>query len=754
MSKEIESAVNENEDLSYLNDINSIKELFILIISELNESLQLKQKLFSFKNFFPDILFLKLDYFSKKKLCIKDILIYLEQHNYKFNNEIIRNFIKHYDKHGGMNLIYDDFLKFISPQFSPKTNIALNENDNISENIDAIFCDILIKELQMIGYINDMTLKIRKNKEIDSHQIFMGISRNRNNNFLDRRILYDFLDGKFHENEINQLIYFIDSDNDGLISYGDFRDLLIPIKSDFESQSEENNDEMCINENNDNINNDMNNINVKQRDNIEDEICHYNDENENNKSNYNLVYNQKDILSNYNICNNNYEDFEMMVNKENKNILNNQKLEGNQNFNNITYNLVYDNNKGNNTDFNKNISNNFSQKIFKEEKTAIPDLKKNNFPINFIDNNKNLYIQDTNLTQNNFPFQQFQNIYPKDSNSNNIYIQNEIQKNGIDVNHPNNTLPQFPITFGNNKLNFFNNQPNEKETENNINNEINHNYNIIDKNKIKEEMNYYINRYLNNNNNLNLDENDNNINIKNKNIQYKKNENLIEEIKIFIEYINSIILNENKIEQIKETLSLREDISLKEIFILFDKEQKNYISINNFELICKKVFNIFPTLDQIKLVFKRYKNISTTNKKNSLNLNFDEFLHMMIPEKMEYRDIVNRKNSIDTTNIKLSKKTKNIITQLIKLIIQKESIYYKIKNKLNEDSIEGVWNEMVKFSYNNKKVNKNTMNKFLVEYDCFLSEKQIDKIFIIFDKVKKGFICDNDFFEEMNLLNL
>ena len=364
MSKEIESAVNENEDLSYLNDINSIKELFILIISELNESLQLKQKLFSFKNFFPDILFLKLDYFSKKKLCIKDILIYLEQHNYKFNNEIIRNFIKHYDKHGGMNLIYDDFLKFISPQFGQNTNIALNENDNISENIDAIFCDILIKELQIIGYINDMILKIRKNKEIDSHQIFMGISRNRNNNFLDRRILYDFLDGKFHENEINQLIYFIDSDNDGLISYGDFRDLLIPIKSDFESQSEENNDEMCINENNDNINNDMNNINVKQRDNIEDEICLYNNE-ENSKSNYNLEYNQKENINNDYIYNNNYEDFEMMVNKENKNILNNQKLEGNQNFNNITYNLVYDNNKGNNTDFNKNISNNFSQTISK-----------------------------------------------------------------------------------------------------------------------------------------------------------------------------------------------------------------------------------------------------------------------------------------------------------------------------------------------------------------------------------------------------
>ena len=55
---------------------------------------------------FPDLLFLKLDYFSKKNICAKDILHYLEEHNYKFNNEIIRRFIKQYDKHGNLDLIY------------------------------------------------------------------------------------------------------------------------------------------------------------------------------------------------------------------------------------------------------------------------------------------------------------------------------------------------------------------------------------------------------------------------------------------------------------------------------------------------------------------------------------------------------------------------------------------------------------------------------------------------------------------------
>ena len=67
MLNQYDHLINENERKLYLNDITLIKELFIMIISELNESLQLKYQLLSIKNFFPDILFLKLDYFTKKK---------------------------------------------------------------------------------------------------------------------------------------------------------------------------------------------------------------------------------------------------------------------------------------------------------------------------------------------------------------------------------------------------------------------------------------------------------------------------------------------------------------------------------------------------------------------------------------------------------------------------------------------------------------------------------------------------------------
>ena len=63
-----------NEDFKNYSDYNSanrIKELFILIISDVSENLILKHQLFSCQGFYPDILFLKLDYFSKKNIWLK-----------------------------------------------------------------------------------------------------------------------------------------------------------------------------------------------------------------------------------------------------------------------------------------------------------------------------------------------------------------------------------------------------------------------------------------------------------------------------------------------------------------------------------------------------------------------------------------------------------------------------------------------------------------------------------------------------------
>ena len=724
---------NENEKKSYLNDISLVKELFIMIISELKESLELKYQLLSFKNFFPDILFLKLDYFSKKNICAQDILHYLEGHNYKLNNEVIRRFIKHYDKHGNMNLIYEDFLNFISPPYKNINYCTKNRKGNI----DNLFCDILIKECKLIGFIGEMILKIRKNNKYDCNKIFIEISRNSKN--LNNKILYEFLDEKFNENEINELIYFIDSNNNGLISYEDFHDLLIPIKRDFES--ERNNDEIYLT-NNYLKYNDLDNLNSKQMENIEEDICLYKVEN----------------------------NSELMANKENNNCMNNQiveikkadkqKLSYNKNIdeNNNNYNIIEDNKKENKDS--KDDLNDFEQKISIEEKEIIQDLKENNFPFTFGNNKNYYYIRDNNLNNNNI-YPSFENFKNKNED---FIIRGE---------------PAKSIKNYKDNINFIQKENNNIGLENAK--EINSNIINDKKNAAVEEMNYYINKYLINDLNFNVNKFKNNnqykgynkeknacetVNKDNKKIKKylleekikgetsNKNDSIDRldrgDINLFLEYINLIIIYENKIEEIKENLSLREDLSLKEIFLLFDKEQKNYISPDNFQLICKNVFNLFPTIDQVKLVFKRYKRILAFNKDDNIILNLEDFYQMLIPEKIEYINIVERKNTIDKTNIRLTKKSKNILTQLIKLLIQKETSYYKIKNKLNKPSLENIWKEIAKFSNHEGKIYKKEMKKFFEEYDYFLNKNQIDIIFSMFDKEKKGVINDNDFLEEMS----
>ena len=811
-----------------------IKDLFVLIISELSENLILKQQLFSTQGFFPDILFLKLDYFSKKNICTQDILHFLEQHNYKFNDEIIRRFIKRYDKHKNYNLIYEDFLKIISPN---DNNIKYKKENN---NIDEIFCCILINELKLIGFIGEYVLQIINNNEFDTNKAFFEISQNVK--YINKEFLCEFLDNKFNEAEINLLLYYIDSDNDGLISYEDFHDLLMPIKSDYDYDE--------INDKNyhfnDGINLDdykNNHINLNEQNNF------------NNSEEYNnniLLYNQNNyMINNDSNIPNNFE------NNVHENGINEKKFENfdkkpvqekfSENYLNCPisqdeefiklYNKYYSNDDKNINEINNKYGNNTSRdvahNIMGEGKVNGPDLNdiQNKLPeknkmtedIIYNEKNKNIYPQ-YNINKSNKKEENFDNL---NDNLNNQFKNlqeeeyydevNQIPEKNNNINNKM-TLQQFPVTFGHNQYNNLRQNINEEQNKildnNNLNNQATSNMEKIEQatNDYREEMNYYIKKYIYNDININdIDPNDNDINDykyqtfnnkininneinndynnnynndfpsktfsysvkekenisnnspeeneptqkkskskKEKHCNKNKNHNLIEDINTFLEFVNLIILNENRIEHIKESLALREDLSLKEIFYLFDRDQNNFISINNFQFICKKVFNLFPTLDQVNLLFKRYKKEIINNKQINNTLNLNEFLEMMNPEKHEFKSMINKKNGNDNIKTKLSMRSKTILRELIKSLIQKETNYYKIKSKINEQSLENIWKELIQYSKNKEKISKKYMNKFLEKYGCFLGNAQIGNIFLIFDKEKKGFINYKNFIEEMN----
>ena len=804
--------------------LKKIKDLFITIISKLKENSYYKNKLLSNFKFISNILFHKLDFFSKKSIITKDLIYYLTQHNIKFSEEIIRRLITQYDKHGNLNLIYDDFTKMISPYNNRINNNNTNDNSGNTEVPDEIFCNILINELKLIENIQGINLLLRKNNNFNSYKIFKEINGNEQN--LNKEILNNFLDKKFSDLDIEQLVYYLDRNNDGLISYEDFRDLLRPIGGDIEFNEydeikEKNKKEVKINNiayqnnkhyidgNNDN-NNDINNNSLPISSIPKTNDLSENNSNNNSSDNVNLEdNNEKDNVNNgENYKNNIIRSSDENMDKEKEYLYEKYLYTDN-------YDIIINDEQNENYDYsNINTMNNFVPKILKEEKEDILNIKGPTFTFgnkllinntqskngdNAQDNNDykendddNVNIENQISLQNNIydngnnnlnsSIEQIQNQFISQSPLNpeenfEIYdnFENNIIKNGINDNI---AVPKFPMQFENNKENNIINQNVLNEIDN-INKSKNENY--------KEEMNYYFCKYLNQNNNNNYQPFNNNLkngqefnnspnleeipknsyfypvkqnlNINNNkyeengnneqnNYYYQEYPNKAKAINVFLEYINLIIFNENKLEHLKENLILREDLTLKEIFSLFDKEQNGYISIKNFQFICKKIFNLYPTSDQIKLVYKRYKKQLNNDKKDKFDLNIYDFIYMMSPSKCEYSNIINNKNRIDKTNIKLSIKSKNILIELIKCLLQKETDYYKIKRKLNDGCLEFIWKEILKYS-KKEKINKKQFKMFLEEYGYILYDKQINNIFLIFDKSNKGVIKHNDFFEEM-----
>ena len=814
--------------------LSKIKNLLTNIIQKQNENTIIKKQLFSYKGFYPEILFLKLDYFSKKNITTLDFLHYLDQHQYKFNDEIIRRFIKQYDKHGNFNLIYEDFTNMILPfdnNFEKNNSEKAGEVQDEERDTDEIFCEILINELKLIGLIGDLIIDIRKLDEYNTYKIFEIISNKEQ--YLNGEKIFNFLEGKYNTEEINRLVYYLDSNNDGLITYDDFQDLLLPIKGDFED--DEYNSEYifseCYEENMNypllsgiynnyrnnyttnsnletnsmyNINNNRNTYFINYKINSRNKIPNIKKNQLNFMNHKSQIKTEKDLISlkylNYSMPiheqNETYEN--PTTNEENiKNDNNNQNINkeeedinNNNNIDNISKEINQEQEIKNN-DINKDETSDIKneQNVFtiKDENDSI--IKEEN--INEKNDNKiNNSIDDINIKEKNI-----------ENNSNNDIIITDRNNNKENINDGV-SLQKFPNTFGKNQdndtsskkdnkndnvqninenIDYINqknsdnklikkiipNNQNHKTKKNihkkniinnNINNIQNKSFHIKSKLNLESNINQYNDIIPSNTYNFPLIEDRNiNLNIKSNNKIYNDYSNIIDDMSIFFEYINSIIYYENRFEHIKESLALREDLSMKEIFYLFDKHKVKHITIDNFQLICKKVFKIFPTKDQIKLVFKRYKkdlNINTNNANNKNNkqdysLSQDEFMLMLNPKKSEYMSIIANKNKMDKSNSKLSKKSKNILIELIKCLILKESNYYKIRCQLEQNSLEYIWKEIYKYSTFGESINKTQFNQFLEEYGYFFGQKQLDIIFSIFDKDKKDLIKDIDFFEEM-----
>ena len=218
-------------------------------------------------------------------------------------------------------------------------------------------------------------------------------------------------------------------------------------------------------------------------------------------------------------------------------------------------------------------------------------------------------------------------------------------------------------------------------------------------------------------------------------------------INIFLDYIDNILKLESTCLILKESLALREDITFKELFCLFDYHKNKNISIHEFKKVCKNTFGLYPTTDQVRLIFRRYD----INKDEKLDLK--EFLNMISPIKKEYVSVLFGDKRIQKPfKTELSEKSKKIIENLTKAIILNETNYYEIREKMriNNFNKNEVWNILMQFSKNKNYLNRKNFDKFLKAHSYYLTSYEIDIIFNKFDFDKDAHFNFDDFKHEFH----
>ena len=118
-----------------------------------------------------------------------------------------------------------------------------------------------------------------------------------------------------------------------------------------------------------------------------------------------------------------------------------------------------------------------------------------------------------------------------------------------------------------------------------------------------------------------------------------------------IEFLSNIIEKKSVLESIKENLCLKDDITLEDLFYDFDISKQHEIKMEDFLQVCKN-FGIFPTSDQIYLLFKKY------DLDCDKVLNYTEFCQMILPIKKEYIMIISNRQINPLKNNEISSETK------------------------------------------------------------------------------------------------
>ena len=336
----------------------------------------LRTNLNQLQNFSVDALFQILDQNSKSFISLTDLINFCQNNNIQYEEKYLRKLIHNFDKDNNFSLNLVEFtplVQSVNNKLNQYNNFN-NQENQIDENAISIFAQILTEEMGLVESNYEIAKKMKESPFFTLYESFVEIAGNEK--YITENNLYNFLTKNnvdINQNELHQLMFRIDADNDGQISFSEFQEIFFPIESGnfYISQNMNNNKKIYSN-----INNINSNRNQKYNKSNGINNFTFSPKPENyNKSNYDFY--QKKSYNEYNNENINYDDINY---SNNNNYINNN-------------NYVNDNNY-------INDNNNYSNSNFAKSNGLDNYTKKNDFKNNNYSNNNNL-MNNTNFTSNN-----------------------------------------------------------------------------------------------------------------------------------------------------------------------------------------------------------------------------------------------------------------------------------------------------------------------------------------------------------------
>ena len=192
--------------------------------------------------FSPISLFDYLDINSKSFLTLNDFKSFLLSQNSSYDERRLRKMIHNFDKDHDFSINFNEFLGLILPKKNDiiKNNILSKINSfnydkgNVTNDIELNLNDLIMRELNLVKELDEISEKIKNSNIFSTYEAFLEIVGDEK--YMTKSNLYNFLkynNVNINDEEVSQLMFRLDADNDNRISYEEFKEMFYPIRGDF-----------------------------------------------------------------------------------------------------------------------------------------------------------------------------------------------------------------------------------------------------------------------------------------------------------------------------------------------------------------------------------------------------------------------------------------------------------------------------------------------------------------------------------------